>query len=322
MILRRARLALPLLLLACTEAGAQITCDADMSDLAFGAVDPQSSQTDATANFSYTCRNGSFFLTYSARVCFSIGDGAQGAGQTNPRQMQDGAGDVLTFQLYQNASRSLVWGSDFFGVFSTPLEQTVTLSAGRSVTRTATLYGRVTANQTGAIPGSYLDSFSGGHTAITINDTSGSAAPSTCDTSITGSFPFQATATVQNRCTVSASTLDFGAVGLLNSTRTANSTLSVQCANGTAYNVGLDAGLNAGGNINARKMALGAARVGYQLYSNAARTSVWGNTVGTNTVAGTGTGAVQNLTVYGSVPAQATPAAGTYNDTIVVTVTY
>ena len=58
------------------------------------------------------------------------------------------------------------------------------------------------------------------------------------------------------------------------------------------------------------------------LYSNSGRTVVWGNTVGTNTIAGTGNGSVHNLTVYGSVPAQTTPAAGTYTDTITVTVTY
>jgi len=321
MIRRGLRLALATLLLACTGgAVAQVTCTASMTDLAFGTVDPQSSQTDATASFTYTCNN-SANSTRSARVCFSIGDGAQGAGQTNPRQMLSGA-NVLTFQLYQNASHSLVWGSDFFGVFSTPLEATLTIPRRSNGGGTATMYGRVTNNQTTAIPGSYLDDFSGGHTAITVNDVSGNTAPSTCDTAIAASFPFQVTATVQNRCTVSATTLDFGTVGLLTSAKTATSTLSVQCANGTAYNVGLDAGLNGGGSITARKMALGAARVGYQLYSNSARTAVWGNTVGTDTVAGTGNGNPQNLTVYGNVPAQTTPAAGTYNDTIVVTVTY
>ena len=84
----------------------------------------------------------------------------------------------------------------------------------------------------------------------------------------------------------------------------------------------LDAGLNGGGNINARRMVLGTGAVGYQLYSNATRTTVWGNTAGSNTVAGSGTGATQNYTVYGLVPAQTTPAAGTYQDTITVTVTY
>jgi spore coat protein U-like protein len=62
--------------------------------------------------------------------------------------------------------------------------------------------------------------------------------------------------------------------------------------------------------------------INYALYRDSARTANWGNTVGTDTVSGTGTGANQSLTVYGRVPAQTTPVAGTYTDTIVVTVTY
>jgi spore coat protein U-like protein len=62
--------------------------------------------------------------------------------------------------------------------------------------------------------------------------------------------------------------------------------------------------------------------VGYQLYSNAARTAVWGTTIGTDTVAGTGNGNAQALTVYGRVPPQTTPPAAVYNDTVNVTVTY
>ncbi len=43
---------------------------------------------------------------------------------------------------------------------------------------------------------------------------------------------------------------------------------------------------------------------------------------GTVTVSGTGTGSAQNQTGYGRVPPQATPAAGTYTDTITATVTF
>jgi len=39
-------------------------------------------------------------------------------------------------------------------------------------------------------------------------------------------------------------------------------------------------------------------------------------------VAGTGTGAAQNLTVYGRIPASQFPGAGSYSDTVVVTLTY
>ncbi len=49
---------------------------------------------------------------------------------------------------------------------------------------------------------------------------------------------------------------------------------------------------------------------------------MWGNTIGTDTVAGTGTGSNQSLTVYGRVPVQSTPVGATYTDTVIVTVTY
>lgn len=309
------------------EAANDISCTASMTDVAFGSVDPQSSQTDASGTLDYNCTNSANQTRY-ATICFSIGDGAQGAGQTNPRQMQDTSGDILKFQLYQNASYSTVWGSSFFGAFNAPYTVNLTVPRRRGqtygvVSGSATMYGRVLNGQTTAIPGAYQNAFSGGHTAITVNE-GNNTPPNSCDTTITGSFPFTVTANVQNKCTVSASTLDFGTpAGVLNaSINIAPQPIAVTCASGTPYNIGLDGGLNSGNNINARKMILGANSVAYQLYRNAGRTQVWGNTVGTNTVAGTGTGTAQNLTVYGQVPAQTTPPAGTYTDTVVVSVTY
>ena len=41
----------------------------------------------------------------------------------------------------------------------------------------------------------------------------------------------------------------------------------------------------------------------YSLSSDPAHTINWGNTVGTDTVSGTGTGGLQIITVYGFVPA-------------------
>lgn len=68
--------------------------------------------------------------------------------------------------------------------------------------------------------------------------------------------------------------------------------------------------------------AAGTAFIRYGLFRNAARNQAWGATLGTNTVGGTGTGSAQNLTVYGRVPAQATPAGGSYEDNVVMTLTY
>jgi spore coat protein U-like protein len=133
---------------------------------------------------------------------------------------------------------------------------------------------------------------------------------------------FSVNATVIANCNVSASALNFGSSGLLSSSINATSTLTVDCTSGSAYNVGFDAGTATGATVTSRKMTNGTAAVNDALYSNAARTTNWGNTVGTDTVSGTGTGASQSYTVYGSVPAQTTPSPGTYIDTITVTVTY
>ncbi|MDR3414892.1 MAG: spore coat U domain-containing protein [Nevskia sp.] len=134
--------------------------------------------------------------------------------------------------------------------------------------------------------------------------------------------------TLVSSCAVSASTLNFGSsVGLLTSVVNGTTTVSVTCSNTTTYNVGLDAGTVSGSTVASRLMAGTTAgntgtTMGFQLYSNAGMTTVWGNTVGTNTVSGTGNGTAQSITVYGQVPAQTTPKPDTYQTTITATVTY
>jgi spore coat protein U-like protein len=144
---------------------------------------------------------------------------------------------------------------------------------------------------------------------------------------VTNTMPVKIT--IQNACNVSTTaptTLDFGTQGPLTANIDNTATITVTCTNLAPYSVGLDAGLNGGTNINARKMNNGAATVSYQLYSDNSRTLVWGNSTppaGSGTaVAGIGNGTAQPLTVYGRVPAQTTPAAGVYNDTVTVSVNY
>ena len=84
----------------------------------------------------------------------------------------------------------------------------------------------------------------------------------------------------------------------------------------------MDAGIGTGANVSVRQMSLLTNTLGYKLFRDSGRTQNWGNTVGTDTVAGTGNGTQQTLTIYGRVPAQTTPAPATYNDTVTVTVTY
>lgn len=140
----------------------------------------------------------------------------------------------------------------------------------------------------------------------------------------TATGQFNVTITIQSNCVVqSATDLAFGNAGVITANLDAQSTISVQCTNTTPYTVGINAGNGAGATLAARKMTgPAAATVTYSVYRDAARTLVWGTTVGTDTVAGTGNGNAQPITVYGRVPPQAAPAAGGYTDTLTVTVTY
>jgi spore coat protein U-like protein len=139
----------------------------------------------------------------------------------------------------------------------------------------------------------------------------------------TSTGTFTATVTLQANCQViSTNTLNFGTQGVVTANIDASASFAVQCTNTTPYNVSLDAGTTSGGTITTRLMTSGSATVSYKMYSNASHTANWGNTIGTDTVSGTGNGSSQTLTVYGRAPPQATPAPATYNDTVTVTLTY
>ena len=140
-------------------------------------------------------------------------------------------------------------------------------------------------------------------------------------TSITTTF--QAKVTIAASCVIGgATTLDFGTPGLLAANVDQTSTISVQCSNTTPFNIGLDKGTNGTSVTNRLMKGATAATVQYSIYSDSGRTSNWGNTIGTDTVASTGTGSSQSFTVYGRIAPQTTPAPDVYTDTVTVTVTY
>ncbi|MDR0241224.1 MAG: spore coat U domain-containing protein [Burkholderia sp.] len=151
------------------------------------------------------------------------------------------------------------------------------------------------------------------------------AADAAVYTNGTATATFNVTLTLQPNCTIAANPLAFGTSGVLSAAINQQTTVSVTCTNTTPYNVGLDAGSVTGSSVASRLMAGTSTgntttTVGFQLYQDAGHTTVWGNTQGTDTVAGTGTGAAQTLTVYGQVPTQATPKPDTYQTTVTATV--
>ena len=144
----------------------------------------------------------------------------------------------------------------------------------------------------------------------------------------TASGTLLVSATVAATCTVSATPLTFGTYYPGNGNLNANTTLLVRCSHGAPFTVAMDAG--AGGSLLQRLMTGGGAGLAYNLYTNAARTTVWGDgSASTGVVTGTGRGMANNQaiseTVYGQLPdtlANQQLAPGTYTDTIRVTVNY
>lgn len=141
------------------------------------------------------------------------------------------------------------------------------------------------------------------------------AAPATATTT------FAVTADIGVNCIISATDLVFGDYTGVVSNST--STVSVTCTNTAIYTVGLSAGSGVGATVTTRAMTgPSAAQLHYSMYSDSAMTKNWGNTVGTDTVSGVGTGSAQALTVYGQIPAGQFPNAGGYADMITATVTF
>jgi spore coat protein U-like protein len=124
---------------------------------------------------------------------------------------------------------------------------------------------------------------------------------------------------------LSATNLDFGTY--IENQLDGQSTITVTCTNGTAWEVGLNAGSSLGATVNSRSMTgPGLSSLSYNLFTDPARTITWGFRPllpGQETVSGVGTGAAQVSAVYGRIPANDRSAApGAFTDTITATVTF
>lgn len=131
----------------------------------------------------------------------------------------------------------------------------------------------------------------------------------------------QVRVTVASTCDVSvvgASNLDFGTVSSTSTNTTATAQLQVRCTNGTPYSVALDLGDNATGGM--RRMVNGSNFLPYGLYRTADTTQPWSDQPA-EIHSGTGSGANQQISVYGVLPTANVPA-GVYADTVTATLTY
>lgn len=307
-------LIVPIILLASLSEAAAASCSVTTTALAFGNVTSAllaNSVSQTTGTISYSCTG--FTKNSNMTVCLALDT----YNASNTRSMTSGS-NTLNYQLYSNSTYTTAWGDAANGGIVTV---TLATNSSGAASGSSTVYAQVLTGQTTTPAGSYTQTLPGGGNNI-LTAANGTSASCTAITSNSANISFTTTATVADDCTLSAGSLNFGSVSSLSSSVAATTTITLQCVNGDAYTVGLNAGSGSGATIANRLMTSGSHTVAYSLYQNSADTTVWGNTIGTNTVAGTGTGGTQTLTVYGLVPAQTVPAAGTYTDTVVVTVTY
>jgi spore coat protein U-like protein len=140
----------------------------------------------------------------------------------------------------------------------------------------------------------------------------------------TRSATMSVSATVTANCTVSTGAVAFGSIDALAGNHDATGSVTVNCTNGASWSAAANQGSGTGATMASRRMTSGANSLTYRLYTDAGRTSIWGDgSTGTAAVTGTGTGAAQVFTVYGRVPSgQTTVRAGSYSDTVSVTITY
>lgn len=300
------------------SAHAAITCDVvdDPAELAFGTLNLPLNQNTTSTEIGVRCMRSQ--NNDSNRVLMCLGTEAN----TSPRTMNriTGPADTLTYNYYSDPGYSQVVN------YTNNASATINLPQ-RNVWYSANvrLYGRLSANQLDTTPGDYLHQI---NNAVYGYSGAGNA---NCAMNVNpaGTYVLRATAKLQGSCTIAAQPLNFGNHNNLSVARDAQTSLTVTCTNGTPYTVKLDGGRS--GSFNPRRMSLngmlGGPTIDYNLYTDAARSLVWGVGGGNgNTVLGQGTGNGQGnpqvLTVYGRVPPVASFIAGAYRDTVTATVEY
>jgi spore coat protein U-like protein len=282
------KLAVAVLLLLAISArpAAANSCSAYASGIAFGSY--YGSVVQVTGTVTVTCTSGQ---AYHVGLDAGLSSGAT----LTTRAMVNGT--KLGYQLFSDPGRSTNWGNTSGTNW--------VAGTGNGSAQVYTIYAQIPAGESGAL--------------VTYTDTITASILGSGITTATAQF--SVTATIVKGCSTSATNLAFGNyTGAVNNS---TSTVSVNCTSGTAYTVGLSAGLATGATVINRSMTGPAsALLHYSLYSNSGRSINWGNTSGTNWVTGTGSGAVQSLTVYGQIPAGQHSTPGAYTDTITVSVSY
>jgi spore coat protein U-like protein len=134
-------------------------------------------------------------------------------------------------------------------------------------------------------------------------------------------------ARVEAACSVSSSGVSFGVYDILTPAPNDSTGSVVLLCSPSDKNIRVTLSPGSSGTYIARTLKQGSDQLLYNLFRDAARTIVWGDgSGGTSVLLVTnwtgGPNVSQTHPIYGRMPAQQDAAAGTYNDSIVVTINF
>lgn len=296
-----------------------LSCSATMTDLEFGTISIRAGAKNQTSGTLEVHCNGAAPSSAPSSVvgiCVTLGPGSGGAAAGMvPRYMKDSGGAQLPYTLSQSSDDTVV-NQIFLSVSLRAAGSSNGPSNGVASTK---IYGRIPTLNVSINPGSYQSSFSGAMAAtLQYGVTECGLAGQTGTVS-----DFGVHANVTPSCEVDPASLDFGSLPHhVTSPVDATTRLYVRCTKDTSFSISLGYGRSSGvTDPEHRKMQSSLGRLDYGLYQDRNRTVPWGKQPGSR-MSSTGIGNTQTFTVYGRVhPGQSLPA-GTYSDTVVVTVNY
>jgi len=292
------------------------SCATTVTAVSFGNADvTASTPMDTTADLKVSCSG----YSPGAKVlaCAALGAGSGGVSTARRVMLPLSGNGALAFELYSDGGRGQVWGS----AEVPPL--TIEINPSGSGETTASIFARVFGGQSTVPVGSYSSTFSGSDVSVRYGLQTGSE---TCSSTLfgTATTSFIVTASVTPQCTLTTSNIDFGTVGALSDPVTASGSVTVRCTSNVGYSISMDGGNSKSTDPTRRWMGGTTPQTGisYGLYLNSQYSLPWGNAPGF-TKADIGSGSDQTFTVFGRTNSSTiAPPAGSYSDSVVVTVAY
>jgi spore coat protein U-like protein len=131
--------------------------------------------------------------------------------------------------------------------------------------------------------------------------------------------PSTASAQSSSSCTISVTSIAFGSYNVFTTTADdSTGTITFRC-NAAAANISIALSDGSSSTFSPRTLRNGSEVLQYNLYRNAARTTIWGDGTGGTSVytnANPPNNTNVNVTIYGRIPAQQDVSAGNYSDTV------